>query len=56
VTGKVVDFLDFFIGSHHWPAFNLADVAITAGAFLLAYAFLRDSKATSDGIDPPDAS
>jgi signal peptidase II len=29
--GKVVDFLDFYIGSLHWPAFNVADSAITVG-------------------------
>lgn len=29
--GAVVDFLDFYIGSHHWPAFNIADSAITVG-------------------------
>lgn len=28
---KVVDFLDFFIGSWHWPAFNVADSAISVG-------------------------
>ena len=35
VLGYVVDFLDFYLGSWHWPAFNLADSAITAGAVLL---------------------
>ena len=29
--GKVVDFLDVYIGSWHWPAFNVADSAITVG-------------------------
>jgi signal peptidase II len=35
VLGHVVDFLDFHIGGWHWPAFNVADSAITAGAVLL---------------------
>jgi len=34
-SGKVVDFLDFYVGSHHWPAFNIADSAIVVGALLL---------------------
>jgi len=29
--GKVVDFLDFYVGALHWPAFNVADSAITVG-------------------------
>lgn len=33
--GAVIDFLDFYLGSHHWPAFNLADSAITIGAVVL---------------------
>jgi signal peptidase II len=32
--GHVVDFLDFFLGRHHWPAFNVADSAICVGVFL----------------------
>ena len=33
--GYVVDFLDVYIGSHHWPAFNIADSAICIGIALL---------------------
>ncbi len=33
--GSVVDFLDFYIGSHHWPAFNVADSAITVGVAII---------------------
>ncbi len=29
--GQVFDFLDFHLGPYHWPAFNLADAAITVG-------------------------
>ena len=32
--GYVVDFLDFFVGRHHWPAFNVADSAICVGVAL----------------------
>ncbi len=33
--GYVVDFFDFYVGSYHWPAFNIADSAIVVGAGLL---------------------
>lgn len=34
--GHVTDFLDVYCGSYHWPAFNLADSAITLGTLWLA--------------------
>ncbi len=34
-VGKVVDFLDFYIGDYHWPAFNVADSSISIGIFFL---------------------
>lgn len=40
-TGKVTDFLDFYIGVHHWPPFNVADSAIVVGAALLFMRMLR---------------
>jgi signal peptidase II len=33
--GYVIDFLDVYYGSYHWPAFNIADSAIVVGAALL---------------------
>ena len=33
--GKVVDFIDFNIGSFHWPAFNVADSALTVGIIII---------------------
>jgi signal peptidase II len=33
--GEVIDFLDVYIGSYHWPAFNVADSAISVGAVIL---------------------
>jgi signal peptidase II len=35
LSGHVVDFFDFYLGSYHWPAFNIADSAIVIGALLL---------------------
>ena len=32
--GYVTDFLDFYVKTHHWPAFNIADSSITVGLTL----------------------
>lgn len=42
VLGYVVDFLDFHLGSYHWPAFNIADIAIVTGAGLLIIDSFRE--------------
>ncbi|KPA16373.1 peptidase A8 [Candidatus Magnetomorum sp. HK-1] len=35
--GEVVDFLDVYIGTYHWPAFNVADSAVSVGVTVLMY-------------------
>ncbi|PLX60084.1 signal peptidase II [Sedimenticola selenatireducens] len=35
LIGHVIDFLDFFYHTYHWPAFNVADIAITLGVVLM---------------------
>jgi signal peptidase II len=42
--GEVIDFLDVYIGSFHWPAFNVADSAISIGAAFLLFSILRHKK------------
>ncbi|GFK94234.1 Lipoprotein signal peptidase [Fundidesulfovibrio magnetotacticus] len=43
--GEVVDFLDFHLGGYHWPAFNVADIAITLGSLALIFScYLRGKK------------
>lgn len=43
--GEVVDFLDVFVGRYHWPAFNVADSAITIGIALFVVGALRERAA-----------
>lgn len=40
----VTDFLDFHVAAYHWPAFNLADVAVVCGAALLMLDGFRASE------------
>ncbi len=46
--GGVVDFLDFHLGMHHWPAFNIADSFITIGAFLMIFYSFRTKEINND--------
>jgi len=49
VYGYVIDFIDVFYGSWHWPTFNIADSAISVGVFLLLVdAFREHRKASSN--------
>ena len=54
--GGVIDFLYFHWGPHYWPAFNVADSAITCGAILLIVDALRSGarQRHKSGINGPD--
>jgi signal peptidase II len=52
--GYVVDFLDFYWKDSHFPAFNVADSAITVAGFLLAYDVLMSYKKTDSSKDKVD--
>lgn len=43
IYGHVIDFLDAFYQQHHWPAFNIADCAISIGAVLLILDTLKNN-------------
>jgi signal peptidase II len=47
--GAVVDFVDVYWRGWHWPAFNVADSAITVGVALLALRLLNDRAASAPG-------
>lgn len=53
--GEVVDFLDFYIGQFHWPAFNVADSAITVGISLLMFnLFLQKKEVPTQASEVPE--
>lgn len=47
VRGHVIDFLDFYVGTAHWPFFNVADSCITIGAGLMLVTLFRRKPACS---------
>ncbi len=48
--GEVIDFLDVYLGTTHWPAFNVADSAISVGAFILFIHLIRQKKSTPGSL------
>jgi signal peptidase II len=46
--GYVIDFVDVHWGAHHWPAFNVADSAISIGVALLLLDILRHPQGASE--------
>lgn len=42
--GEVIDFLDVYIDNYHWPAFNVADSAITVGVIFLIIHFMFEKQ------------
>lgn len=54
--GYVTDYLDFYLGPHHWPVFNVADVAICSGVVLyFIFSFLDSRSSSSRSPSPPAA-
>jgi len=53
----VVDFLDVGIGDARWPTFNVADMAVSVGAILLAWVLWQEDRAAlrAEGTEQPHA-
>jgi len=52
--GEVIDFLDVYVGTYHWPAFNVADAAITTGASLLLLILLGKKRGDKGEESKPE--
>jgi signal peptidase II len=48
----VVDFIDIGVGFHRWPTFNVADMAVTTGAFLLAWVLWMEDRTRERHVAP----
>ena len=46
----VVDFIDIGLGDSRWPTFNIADMAVSLGAFLLAWVLWGEDAATENAV------
>jgi signal peptidase II len=45
----VIDFIDWYVGTSHWPTFNVADAAISGGVALLVVEWIRDAIRARNG-------
>jgi signal peptidase II len=55
--GEVIDFLDVYVGNYHWPAFNVADSAITVGVtFLIIHFAFEKKEGPPNSLEKPSAS
>lgn len=53
--GYVIDFIDTFIGTYHWPTFNIADSAISVGVVMMLLEWLRDAVSGKAKDEPAEA-
>jgi signal peptidase II len=51
----VVDFIDVGIGDMRWPTFNVADMAVSTGAFLLAWVLWGEDEEAAGAVEPAPA-
>jgi signal peptidase II len=51
----VVDFIDVGVGDWRWPTFNVADMAVSVGAILLAWVLWGDEKRVTEEVPPSTA-
>jgi signal peptidase II len=54
--GEVVDFLDVYVGRYHWPAFNVADSAISVGVVVLMLHFAFEKNPPEPAVPHPGTS
>lgn len=54
--GGVVDFIDVGVGNLRWPTFNVADMAVSVGAFLLAWVLWGEERSPTAVIAPASVS
>ena len=52
--GEVIDFLDVYWQSHHWPAFNIADSLICVGVALIALDMYREEQKQNSMVAPTE--